>query len=199
MHTSSTNIFLLQAGLIPNHQRPMVGICTPLYEAASSFNERFVPWLTMLTQIPDLGVVVAGCQRGQAGIFTLFQLKDCTDTATATATASVSATARADAQESTGRESMEAGTIHNTDTTTASTPCAFRLDHILPTLDQEEAHQRPSFRSLIGIAAAPLQGVKSYGGQRSRWRLILTYSDCTLLSYELRRSNAGVEVDSLII
>ena len=172
----------------------MVGYRGRLYEAPSSFNERFVPWLTMLTQIPDLGVVVAGCQRGQAGIFTLLQLEDSAGTTTTTAAAC------ADTQIRIDRGSMEANTTHYTDTAaTASAPCAFRLDHILPTRDQEDAKQRPSYRSLIGIAAAPLQGVKSFGGQRSRWRLILTYSDCTLLSYELRRSSVGIEIDSLII
>lgn len=193
MHTSSTNIFLLQAGLVLNHQRPMVGFRGPLYETPSSASAGLVPWLTMLIQIPDLGVVVAGCQRGRAGVFKLYQIEGSTDTSAAAAAGCAAAPTYAN------RGLLEAGTMHDKGTTTTPTRCVFRLHHILPTLEQEETSQRPMYRGLVGIAAAPLQGVKSYGGQRSRWRLILTYSDCTLLSYELRRSDAGIEVDSLII
>lgn len=67
-----------------------------------------------------------------------------------------------------------------------------RLDCIIPFASQERRRERPiSF--LIGIAAAPIQGHETKSGRvisEQRWRLLLTYHDHTVLSYELWRNGA---------
>ena len=155
----------------------------------------------MLIQIPDLGVLIAGCQRGRVGIFTLTQLdgsigieSKSSTIAAGTGTHNTGANAR---PQSTKRPPKHQSN-ESADTGEASASCAFCLEHILPTLDQEVSGHRPNSKGLIGIAAAPIQGVKPYDGHRNRWRLILTYSDCTVLSYELKRSIGG-EVEALIL
>ena len=171
----------------------------------------------MLIQIPDLGVVVAANQRGRAGVFTLAQLDGAATTTTTAAAAAAAAAATVDAESDT--EAVGAGTAEATsagadarsssssdknsskgvaDLGTGSASYAFRLDHILPTLDQEVSGKRPEKESLIGIAAAPMQGVKPCGGHRNRWRLVLTYSNCTVLSYEVKRLVEG-EVEMLVL
>ena len=204
LQTSSENILLLQPGFLTHHDPPTVGFHDPLYQI--SFN-RHATCLTMLVQIPDLGIVVAACQRGRAGIFTVTELDGSVDidAEPSTAAASSGITERRPTRVNVRRSpnSKKKPSTHRrgedaTQARIASTSCAFRLDHILPTLDQEIARKRPGNKGLIGIATAPIQGVRSSAGHRNRWRLILTYSNCTLLSYELSRSIEG-EVEALIL
>jgi hypothetical protein len=70
---------------------------------------------------------------------------------------------------------------------------AMRLDWVLPLASQELQGHRPH-KHLIGIATAPLQGsLKETVGKTPsrRWRLFLTYSNHTILSYELWRGEAN--------
>jgi hypothetical protein len=60
----------------------------------------------------------------------------------------------------------------------------FRVEHILPTYTHEIQGFRPSV-PLMGLAASPLQGQQM--GERKRWRLIMHYTDHSILSYELSR------------
>ena len=76
--------------------------------------------------------------------------------------------------------------------------CAMRLDHTLPFASQQRACERPASQ-LIGIAVAPMQGINVHERQMSRWRLVLTYRNCRLLSYEISRSDESGEVDNLIL
>ncbi|KAH7364436.1 hypothetical protein BKA65DRAFT_572822 [Rhexocercosporidium sp. MPI-PUGE-AT-0058] len=71
----------------------------------------------------------------------------------------------------------------------------FRHDHILP-LTGHEKESRPLV-PLLGMAVGPLQGKGKNGRvQRKIWRLILHYTDHTILSYELKRNEkqGGLEV-----
>jgi hypothetical protein len=62
----------------------------------------------------------------------------------------------------------------------------FRVDHILPTREQEQAGFRPQL-PLMGMAVSPLQMDGSCKETALRWRLIMHYYDHTVLSYELSR------------
>ena len=56
----------------------------------------------------------------------------------------------------------------------------FKLAHRIPLEEQERGGKRPPF-PLIGIAVGPVQG------STRRWRIILTYLDGSILSYEICR------------
>ena len=77
----------------------------------------------------------------------------------------------------------------------------FRLEWILPFRTEEEAGIRPDV-ALLGMAIGPVQGYgklsgfataeprdsKGFVNETRRFRLILTYSDHTMISYEIWRS-----------
>lgn len=79
----------------------------------------------------------------------------------------------------------------------------FRLEWLLPFRTQEDAGKRPDV-ALLGMAIGPVQGCgrmsssstdepryqKGFVNGTRRYRLILTYYDHTILSYEIRRSVA---------
>lgn len=119
--------------------------------------------LNMLAQIPELGIVAVATQAGRIALLTLTRM--------------------------------------------ASTKTlAFRLDAILPFHSQEVLGHRPDL-PLLGIAVGPIQGRElvlgsgesgsSHGNDREeswrgvessrRYRLMLTYYDHTVLSYELEQ------------
>ena len=116
--------------------------------------------LSMTHYIPDLGIVVVGNASGRAAIFTLT------------------------------RKVEPAGTKRFK----VTEKCAMRLDWIVPFASQENRKERP-MELLVGVAVAPLQGgesrdeaATSSNGSRKpsdRWRMVLTYRDHSVLSYEL--------------
>ena len=130
--------------------------------------------LSMTHQIPDLGIVIVGSAMGRVAIFTL------------TRRVKHAGTSKAKVTES----------------------CAMRLDWVLPFASQEARGERPS-TLLIGVAVSPIQGREFSPEGRScgtasreqggRWRLILTYKDNSVLSYELWRgeNEAGIKLDQL--
>jgi hypothetical protein len=72
---------------------------------------------------------------------------------------------------------------------------AFRIDWLLPTAEQEEKGERPEMM-LIGIAASPVQGMLGQWeeGKPRKWRLLLTYADHSVLSYEISsEDDEGIE------
>ena len=95
-----------------------------------------------------------------------------------------------------------------------SVPYSFRLEAIIPFSSQEEQGHRPSTH-LLGIAAGPIQGREKNldgdgfeslekGGRnrgrqekwrgmerQRRYRVMLTYFDSTILSYEIGRTQNG--------
>ncbi|MCJ1286514.1 hypothetical protein MMC26_005860 [Xylographa opegraphella] len=67
--------------------------------------------------------------------------------------------------------------------------CAFRLDWLLPFKSQENRGERPE-AALLGIAVGPVQGS---GPEPRRWRLMLTYHDYSVLSYEIGRGEGRAD------
>lgn len=67
-----------------------------------------------------------------------------------------------------------------------------KLAATLPLSDEETSNQRP-IAALVGIAAAPMRGHERGAGpilKESRyWRIMLTYRDLTVLSYEVTRDD----------
>ena len=122
--------------------------------------------INMLLQIPELGLVVLGCQMGRVALMTVTVM-----------------------QRGKGEEKVGG-----------------RVDWILPFHSQEAKGERPE-APLLGIAVGPIQGrertSESAGdeatndGTSERWRavehsrryrLLMTYDDHTILSYEIWRS-----------
>lgn len=96
--------------------------------------------------------------------------------------------------------------------------CAFRIDWFLPFRSQEDELLRPALAPLLGIAVSPIQGQQfkpkllgdgtsdgfasrspRAGSCSRRYRLMLTYHDQTVLSYELGRSGEGVDDGEVLI
>lgn len=78
------------------------------------------------------------------------------------------------------------------------TKYAMRVERIVPFASQEQQMQRP-FAPLLGIAAGPLQGTEK---NPNRWRLMLTYADHSILSYEISRRGArdsAVNLESVVV
>lgn len=80
---------------------------------------------------------------------------------------------------------------------------ACRIDHILPTREQELKGERPA-SSLAGIAVGPIQGMLGRDADHPRrWRLLMMYHDNEMLKYEIskraERNSQTQEVSELII
>jgi len=60
------------------------------------------------------------------------------------------------------------------------------MEWLLPTADQEQKRERPEVM-LIGLAVSPIQGMlgEREQGRPRKWRLLLTYADHSVLSYEM--------------
>lgn len=133
----------------------------------------YVERLNMVLQIPELGLVAVAHQGGRVALLTM--------------------TKRAKNDQ-----------------------FGFRLEWLLPFRAQEDAGQRPDV-ALMGMAIGPVQGCgrisssstdeprdqKGFVNGTQRYRLLLTYYDHTILSYEIRRSVAdsrsGVEDRILVL
>jgi hypothetical protein len=134
--------------------------------------------LNMVTQIPELGIIVAASQIGRVALITLTRRNN---------------------------HKWEYG---------------FRIDSIVPFESQESAGHRPDTQ-LLGVAVAPIQGQQlkpesildddtQAGGddqQRSthsaapasrRYRLMLTYYDMTVLSYEIGRPQDDLDGGNVV-
>ena len=87
---------------------------------------------------------------------------------------------------------------------------SYELDAILPTEAQRSKKQKPEIYPLMGIAVGPVQGqlgtsyspspeaheldTSSLPRSERRYRLLLTYIDLTILSYELSQIDTTTEV-----
>lgn len=161
IHTSEVDIrFLPRPMEDPSvlFQHPLLQRLPPHLQWLDRFGR-----LNMLAQIPELGIVAVATQTGRVALLTLTRM-ECTK------------------------------------------DLAFRLDAIVPFHSQEIAKHRPDM-PLLGIAIGPIQGRElmrgdgesgsshgrcqdeSWRGVESsrRYRLMLTYYDHTVLSYELER------------
>ncbi|KAG9197876.1 hypothetical protein G6514_000768 [Epicoccum nigrum] len=129
------------------------------------------------TQIPELGVFIVASPNGRAGVFSLTR-----------------APGHANPQAS-GRPQF-----------------GFQLEYILPFADRDgrKVWDVEGAR-LIGVAAGPVQGMldseSGVGGEggggglyeerrgKRRWRVLMYYTDHTVLAFELGRKRGGVDVD----
>jgi hypothetical protein len=137
--------------------------------------------LNMGAQIPELGIVIIASQIGRVAVLSLNTRKTCKGSKRAR---------------------------YN----------AFRVDWFLPFKSQEDELLRPIAAPLLGIAVSPIQGQQhrpkspgdgisdglasssSRAGTSSRrYRLMLTYYDHTVLSYELGRSGDWVDDGEVLI
>ncbi|KAI7411969.1 hypothetical protein KC332_g5541 [Hortaea werneckii] len=145
---------------------PMVGLANPLRQSIQNHFGYLNMYdrLNMHAYIPTLGVIVLASQKGRALVLSLTKLPK-------GSTTSYPAEMR----------DQRRRTIY-----------AMRVECILPFERQEKDGARP-FAPLHGIAAAPVQdGAETlgFGGQR-RWRVMLTYQDHSVLSYELSRQRGA--------
>jgi len=76
--------------------------------------------------------------------------------------------------------------FQNRDNRMRKTRYSFRMEWLLPTADQEQKGERPEVM-LIGLAVSPIQGMlgEREQGRPRKWRLLLTYVDHSVLSYEI--------------
>ena len=123
----------------------------------------------MVLQVPELALVVLGNQAGRVALLTMTVMEG-------------------------RRRSGKGGG-------------GFRVEWLLPLKPQEEKGMRPE-SPLLGIAVGPVQGrelngdespPRAYGGKEKwraversrRYRLLMTYYDLTILSYEIWRDADG--------
>ena len=115
----------------------------------------------MIHQIPELGVIAIGNQIGRVALLTLTRWE-------LTEKDRSKIYAEPDVQEH----------------------AAFKISAILPLKSQEEKHVRPE-KPLLGMAISPIQGQRKMasvnGDSTRRYRLLMTYYDHTVLSYEILR------------
>ncbi|RMZ17634.1 hypothetical protein D0860_00302 [Hortaea werneckii] len=182
LHASVKNVYLLQPSppttsssnrrtsshdeAINPFNPPMVGLANPLRQ---SIQNQFgylnmYDRLNMHAYIPTLGVIVLASQKGRALVLSLTKLPKGSTTSYPPE-----------------MRDQRRRTVY-----------AMRVECILPFERQEKDGARP-FAPLHGIAAAPVQdGAETLGfaGQR-RWRVMLTYQDHSVLSYELSRQRGA--------
>ncbi|KAI9885468.1 MAG: GTPase activating protein [Watsoniomyces obsoletus] len=170
--TSDDTVRLLMA-----NREPSVICHRPLAQQLSHATSRLVrnERLNMVMEVPELSLVVVGSQAGRVALFRLT------------------------------RDPSEPGV-------------GLRLEHILPTLSQETEGHRPA-RPLLGFAIGPIQGRERLLGPdhvdvptttprrrqqlwrrvepTRRYRLMLTYSDHTVLAYEIGRTHPSTVASSI--
>lgn len=129
--------------------------------------------LNMVLQIPELGIVAIACQAGRVALLTMTKK-------------------------------------------VKNDQFGFRIEWLLPFQTQEEAGKRPDV-ALLGMAIGPVQGCGKTSGSVTneprdskglingtrRFRLMLTYYDHTILSYEIWRavadSGSGIQDRILVL
>lgn len=166
LHTSVRNIYLFQPPSIAKTATdhiPIILLANPMrqeMELLPQFDR-----CNMHAQIPSLGVVIIGSQKGRVVVLSLTRISHH------------------------GNIEMSKNQRVNGD----KDVLALRLDHMLPLASQERAGHRPN-APLHGIAVGPLQGTEHLAVDQQRWRLMLMYQEHTVLSYEIGKDRDG-EVD----
>ena len=118
--------------------------------------------LNMVHQIPELGVVLVGNQAGRVIVLSLTKWQP-------------------DASDQTKWPKFR-----GVDTTSG-----FKIVASLPSYDAERLRWRPSV-PLLGIAVSPVPGDAMTDVGVRRYRLLMTYLDNTILSYEIKRCMQGM-------
>jgi hypothetical protein len=69
----------------------------------------------------------------------------------------------------------------------------FRLEYLLPLRGDDESEVwAPSGGKLLGTAVGPVQGMYDVGERR--WRVLMYYSDHTVVAFELEKRRGGGEI-----
>jgi hypothetical protein len=118
--------------------------------------------INMYAQIPSLGVVIIGTQKGRVAVLSLTQ----------TVTRMLDYEKAEIHDPPLERPRMEKRVF------------GYRVDHILPLASQEEAGHRPK-AGIHGIAVGPVQGTEHLEDGLKRWRLLVHYQDLSVLAYEI--------------
>lgn len=181
-------IHLLQSSdlISRTSKSPVIFLKDPLYQLTSDDAlTRFMhrqDRMNLYCQIPEIGIVLVGSPKGRVAVLTLWQLeRNPFDTAS---------------------KSMGDKGYNFLKKNIPSSPiCTFRLDHLLPLKQQEEADLRP-LQQLVGLCASPLQGCGGTTREARRgcsnWRVLMMYRDHTILAYELsRQPGAALDVVSM--
>ncbi|KXT18562.1 hypothetical protein AC579_2297 [Pseudocercospora musae] len=173
LHASVRNVYLLQPSDRRGPEGPFASPTVGFTNALHQLVQQEFAWLNvyerlnMNAYIPSIGIVVLASQKGRAMILSLTKL---------------SPSARYPAQLQDVKAEKK-------------TKYAMRVERIVPFASQEEQMERP-FAPLLGIAAGPIQGTEHLPDEQKRWRLMLTYADHSILSYEIsRRSSRDSAVD----
>ncbi|KAF2230573.1 hypothetical protein EV356DRAFT_536287 [Viridothelium virens] len=174
--------------------------------------------LNMVNEVPELGIVVVGCGKGRAAIIQLIkhsvqsprhspktdnmrlkirprkQFKPSEESLLMDCSPNQKLGGRRDARNS--PPSGQNRKLHRQSSQIQEDQSAavqlrnheiytFRLAHKIPFEEQEQSRERPPI-PLAGMAVGPIQG------STQRWRVLLTYLDGTILTYELcRERNKG--------
>ena len=162
LHTSETSVRLL-----PTPFYDLWVVCRrPFLQYRRGYAQHLDRYerLNMVIEVPELSLVVIACQTGRVALFRVTRGED--------------------------------------------RPLGLRLEHLLPTEDQEDQGHRPNC-PLLGIAIGPIQGREkpfrsvqadvsaNSRSQQQRWRrvegtrryrLMLTYFNHTIISYEIGRA-----------
>ena len=126
--------------------------------------QHLIERLNMIHQIPELGVVAIGNQIGRVALLTL-------------------TTWRSTEKPRRKVTSLPDVEVHS----------GFKISAILPRQSQERRNLRPD-TPLLGMAVSPVQGHRASDAGHRRYRLLMTYYDHTILSYEIFRESPGGEL-----
>ncbi|EME47881.1 hypothetical protein DOTSEDRAFT_69718 [Dothistroma septosporum NZE10] len=180
LHTSVRNVYLLQPS---SHRQaetpftsPTVGFTNALHQLVPSewAYLNIFERLNMHAYIPAVGIVIIASQKGRALVLALTKLS---------------------------RKARYPPEMQNPDDPARrKTKYAMRLEHVLPFADQEKAGARP-FAPLAGIASGPIQGTEHLAMEKRRWRLMMMYTDHSVLSYEISRpqSKQSDDVETVVV
>lgn len=195
MSLSQHDIFLQQPRDNDNDPEPILGLHDPFKQAVPNFrmSQSIDPYnrISLSQSIPELGLVIVGTPKGRVAVLSLQQCDD-------------QSPPEKKKTEITRTEKKKASFAQRS--SKHRDPMYFlRLEWILPFKEQEEDGQRP-LCPLIGIAAGPMRGMQESGRTNTssirprRWRLMLTWCDHTVLSYEIGSADSSsIGCDSLLV
>ncbi|KAG8625669.1 hypothetical protein KVT40_006070 [Elsinoe batatas] len=149
---------------------------TPLSADADdfAFGTDFFERCSLLAQIPSLGVLVVGNQKGKVAVLSGFKTRE-----------------RIDIKGPAGTRVKGVKWVYG-----------LRLQAMVPFRRQEREGLKPACQ-LYGLAVGRMQGCLRGDGEgpgEERWRLMVMWIDETVLSYEIRREEkGGLGVEGLVI
>ena len=191
LHTSVRNIYMLQPSEAPRQTErpspsrpaeishlPAIMIADPWHQAIHhqrGSDLQYVERCCMHAQVPSLGIVIVGNQKGRVAILSLRKSRRELDIAIK------------------GRKNEPVNVKGQ------KLVYSMELVYMLPFASQERAGNRP-MAALHGIAVSPVQG-SSVADGGGRWRLLIMYQDHTVLSYEIARArnSESVKVQDVMI